>query len=46
MRRTLQLAETLLRQAITDGAAAYDEKVIADNSTRLLEVARLVSSTR
>ena len=45
VRRTLQLAETLLRQAITDGAAAYDEKVIADNSTRLLEVARLVSST-
>lgn len=46
VRRTLQLAETLLRQAITGSAAAYDEKVIADNSTRLLEVARLVSSTR
>jgi hypothetical protein len=46
VRRTLQLAETLLRQAITGGAAAFDEKVITDNSTRLLEVARLVSSTR
>jgi hypothetical protein len=46
VRRTMQLAETLLTQAITGGAAAYDEKVVADNSTRLLEVARLVSSTR
>ncbi len=46
VRRTLQLAETLLRQAVIGSAAAYDEKVITDNSTRLLEVARLVSSTR
>jgi hypothetical protein len=46
VKRTLQLTETLLRQAVTEGAAAYDEKVITNNSTRLLELARLISSTR
>jgi hypothetical protein len=45
VKRTMQLAETLLRQAITKSAAAYDEKVITDNSTRLLDLARLISST-
>jgi len=46
VKRTLQLAETLLRQAVCERAAAFDENVITDNSTRLLELARLVSSTR
>lgn len=42
VRRTMQLTETLLRQAVTSGAAAYDGQVIARNSGRLLELARLV----
>lgn len=40
VRRTLQLAETLLRQAITAHAAAYDPKVVSLNATRLLELAQ------
>ena len=43
VKRVLQLAETLLRQAVTGRAAAYDEKVILDNSSRLLELAQLIS---
>lgn len=42
VRRTMQLAETLLRQAITSQAAAYDPAVVSRNSGRLLELARLV----
>lgn len=42
VKRTLQLAETLLRQAVTSQAAAYDPQVIAQNAGRLLELARLV----
>lgn len=42
VRRTIQLAETLLRQAITSRAAAYDPEVISKNAGRLLELARLI----
>lgn len=42
--RTLQLAETLLRQAVTQQAAAYDPQVIAKHSARLLELARVLPS--
>lgn len=42
VRRTMQLAETLLRQAVTSGAAAYDPQVVARNAGRLLEVARII----
>ena len=44
VRRSLQLAEALLRQAVTGHAAAYDESVIADHSKRLLELAQIISS--
>lgn len=46
VRRTMQLAEALLRQAVTHNAAAYDAKVIAKNSERLLELARLIPTNR
>lgn len=46
VRRTFQLCETLLRQAVTERAAAYDEQVIRANATRLLELAHLISSPR
>lgn len=39
VRRTMQLAETLLRQAITAHAAAYDPNVVSHHSARLLELA-------
>lgn len=42
VKRTLQLAETLLRQAVTASAAAYDPKVVTNHSARLLELARLI----
>ncbi len=42
VKRTMQLAETLLRQAVTTQAAAYDPQVIQQNSGRLLELARLI----
>ena len=42
VRRTMQLAETLLRQAVTSGAAAYDPRVVSKNAGRLLEIARIV----
>jgi hypothetical protein len=44
VKRSLQLAEVLLRQAVTGRAAAYDETVITSNSKRLLELAQLISS--
>lgn len=46
VKRTLQLAETLLRQAVTSQAAAYDPKVIIQNAERLLELARLVPNAQ
>lgn len=46
VKRVLQLAETLLRQAVTRRASAYDEKVILDNSARLLELAQVISQQR
>lgn len=46
VRRSLQLAEVLLRQAVTGYAAAYDETVITNHSKRLLELAQLVSSNQ
>jgi hypothetical protein len=42
VRRTMQLAEMLLRQSVTSQAAAYDPNVVARNSGRLLELARLI----
>lgn len=44
VKRTMQLAETLLRQAVTQKASAYDENVIHDNASRVIELARLISS--
>jgi hypothetical protein len=45
VKRTLQLAETLLRQALTSEASAYDTQVIRKNSKRLIELANVISST-
>jgi hypothetical protein len=45
VRRTMQLTETLLRQAITSRAAAYDPQVVAKNAGRLLELARIIPPT-
>ncbi|WP_237219078.1 hypothetical protein [Rhodoferax aquaticus] len=42
VKRTMQLAETLLRQAVTVKAAAYDPQVIEQNAERLLELAKLI----
>ncbi len=42
VKRCMQLAETLLRQAVTANAAAYDTKVILNNTNRLIELARLI----
>lgn len=45
VQRTFQLCETLLRQAATREAAAYDPQVIQRNTGRLIELARVLSST-
>lgn len=45
VRRTMQLAETLLRQAVTSQAAAYDPQVVTHNASRLLELARLLAQS-
>lgn len=45
VRRTLRLSETLLRQAVTPRAAAYDPDVVGRHAASLLELARLVSPT-
>ena len=42
VRRTMQMAETLLRQAVTSQAAAYDPQVVTKNAGRLLELARII----
>lgn len=42
VKRTMQLAETLLLQALSLHAAAYDPPVIQRNVKRLLELARLL----
>ncbi len=42
VKRTMQLAETLLRQALSLQAAAYDPPVIQRNVNRILEIARLL----
>ena len=42
VKRTLQLTESLLRQAVTSGAAAYDPQVVSKNAGRLLELARII----
>ena len=44
VRRSLQLAEVLLRQAVTGRAAAYDDTVVTVHSKRLLELAQLIFS--
>jgi hypothetical protein len=46
VKRTLQLAETLLRQALTSEASAYDPQVIRKNSKRLIELAQVFSATQ
>jgi hypothetical protein len=46
VRRTMQLCETLLRQAVTTQAAAYDPQVVSKNADRLLELARLIPPHR
>ena len=46
VRRTLQLCETLLRQAVTSHAAAYDPEVVSKNAGRVLELARLIPPNR
>lgn len=46
VKRSLQLCETLLRQAITTQAAAYDSKVITRNAARLIELAKLIPEAR
>ena len=43
VRRTMQLTETLLRQGITQRAAAFDGDVIHQNVARVCELARLIS---
>lgn len=43
VRRTMQLTETLLRQAVTSKAAAFDGDVIHQHSARVCELARLIS---
>jgi hypothetical protein len=45
VRRTLQLAETLLRQGITTEAAAFDGNVVRQHAARLCEIARLIPTT-
>lgn len=42
VKRTMQLTETLLRQAVSLRAAAYDPLVIQRNAGRLLELARWI----
>jgi hypothetical protein len=44
VQRTFQLCETLLRQAATRDAAAYDPQVIQRNMNRLIELARILPS--
>ena len=44
VKRALQLAEVLLRQAVTGQAAAYDDNVVSHHAKRLLELAQLISS--
>lgn len=46
VKRTLQLTETLLRQAVTANAAAYDPKVVTAHADRLLELARMIPANR
>lgn len=43
VKRTMQLAESLLRQAVTPKAAAYDARVVTKHSGRLLELVRFLS---
>jgi hypothetical protein len=45
VKRSMQLAETLLRQALTIDASAYDGQVIRKNTKRLAELAKVISST-
>jgi hypothetical protein len=42
-RRLMQLTETLLRQALTDQAAAFDGEVVKKHVGRVCELAHLVS---
>lgn len=46
VRRTLQMTETLLRQAVTTNAAAFDSQVVVKNAGQLLELARLIPLTQ
>jgi hypothetical protein len=46
VRRSMQLAETLLRQALTSHASAYDDQVVRKNTARVVELAQVISSTQ
>ncbi len=46
VKRSMQLAETLLRQGLTSDASAYDAQVIRKHTARLVELALVISSTR
>lgn len=45
VRRALQLAESLLRQMLTQEAAAYDPQVVRAQASRLIELARSVATS-
>lgn len=45
VKRSMQLVETLLRQALTTEASAYDGQVIRKNAKRLAELVQVISST-
>jgi hypothetical protein len=45
VRRTLAMAEGLLRQAVTTAAAAYDPKVVRRHVGSVAELARLIPTT-
>ena len=45
VKRSLQLAETLVRQALTSNASAHDQQVVRNNIGRIVELAQIVSLT-
>lgn len=45
VRRLFQLTETMLRQAVTPQAAAFDERVVHKQATRLVDLVQVIIST-
>ena len=45
-RKTMQLAEALLRQAVTRNAAAFDTQVVQQNIGPVLELCQLISANQ